>query len=315
MNRNILAAHQRIKESGGNEHQPYVVDCDASRQKSNEMFNVSPCITRSRNRGHWLIHKKRRMRINEMMRLQGINPRTFKQVVSDAVLGQQLGNSMSVNVIEQLMIQALKAANLLRDSGMKQTRLDLNRWKSGRALQKLQGEEKCLILELQEPRHERYSLTPGDRRLMIYSGASQHMVNWIKLTEAEKLIVRPMIKPIRMRTGNGAIWAVNCVDMRIHELEIFIEVCVSPIEDEKGPCVLFLGKLLRYTGGKFRWEGDSLPTIEVNGKEIPCYTSNDVPFMCVHHEEEDSTDNQPSQQQPTINNPGERPVAAAQCLL
>ena len=81
MGRNIMAAHQRIKESGGNEHQPYVVDCDASRQKSNEMFNVSPCITRSRNRGHWLIHRNRRTSLHEMMRLQGIDPLTFKQVL------------------------------------------------------------------------------------------------------------------------------------------------------------------------------------------------------------------------------------------
>ena len=300
MGRNIMAAHQRIKESGGNEHQPYVVDCDASRQKSNEMFNVSPCITRSRNRGHWLIHKNRRMSIHEMMRLQGINPRKFNQVVSDAVLGQQIGNSMSVNVIEILMIQALNAANLLRPSSMTNTKQDLTRWQSGRALTELKNEQQCLIHEQHGPPRARYSFSQGGRRLMIDSGASLHLANWKLLTEAEKLTVREMIEPICMTTGNGKIWAVNCVDMWINELQMYVEVCVSPIGTLDGPCVLSLGKLLRQTGGKFQWEGDSLPTITVNGSEVPCYLSNEVPFMYVHHKQ----DKQHIQHEPTINNPG-----------
>jgi hypothetical protein len=144
-------------------------------------------------------------------------------------------------------------------------------------------------------------LALADRRLMIDSGASLHMANWKLLTEAEKLTVRRMIEPICMTTGNGNIWAVNCVDMWIYELDMYIEVCVSPIDDEKGPCVLSLGKLLRLTGGKFRWEGSNLPTIEVNGKTIPCYTSNEVPFMYVLHVA--GATPQP-QRKPTINNPG-----------
>ena len=104
---NIHSAENSIKESGGNLQQPFIVDCDASRQKSRYTYNYSPCITRSRNRGHWLIHKNRRMTIREMMRLQGVDPVTFVQVVSDSVMGQQLGNAMSVNVIEQVMANVL----------------------------------------------------------------------------------------------------------------------------------------------------------------------------------------------------------------
>ena len=45
MSMNINTAKQRILESGGNLDQPYVVDCDASKQKSCYMKNVSPCLT------------------------------------------------------------------------------------------------------------------------------------------------------------------------------------------------------------------------------------------------------------------------------
>mmetsp|Transcript_35379 Transcript_35379/g.82169 ORF Transcript_35379/g.82169 Transcript_35379/m.82169 type:complete len:96 (+) Transcript_35379:2-289(+) len=46
------------------------------------------------------------------MRLQGMTPETFKVVVSDAQLGKQIGNAMSVNVLERLFVRALPAAGL-----------------------------------------------------------------------------------------------------------------------------------------------------------------------------------------------------------
>ena len=128
---NINTAKRRIKESGGNLDQPYVVDCDASKQKSHHMKNVSPCLTKSRSKGHWLIHKNRRTTIREMMRLQGIDPDKFKQVVPDNVMGQQLGNAMSVNVVERILANALKAAGLTHKSCLKSSEQQFPRWESG----------------------------------------------------------------------------------------------------------------------------------------------------------------------------------------
>ena len=132
MQANINTAKGWIKESGGNLDQPYVVDCDASKQKSHYMKNVSPCLTRSRNKGHWwLIHKSRRTSIREMMRLQGIDPDKFKQVVPDSVMGQQLGNAMSVNVVERILASALTAAGLTHKSCLRSSNQQLSRWESG----------------------------------------------------------------------------------------------------------------------------------------------------------------------------------------
>ena len=71
------------------------------------------------------------MSIREMMRLQGIDPDKFKQVVSDSVMGQQLGNAMSVNVIERILARALRAAGLVHLPCLKDGRTKLDRWETG----------------------------------------------------------------------------------------------------------------------------------------------------------------------------------------
>merc|ERR1712232_341079 len=65
------------------------------------------------------------------MRLQGMNPTEFKVAVSVNQLGRQLGNTMSVNVLERLFARILPAAKLARKSQVK------DRWANGQALKKL----------------------------------------------------------------------------------------------------------------------------------------------------------------------------------
>ena len=110
-----------------------VVDCDASTSKSKYMHNVSPCLTRSRYRGHWIINKQRRFTKREMFRLQGINPNKFTQVVSDKEMGHQLGNAMSQNVVERILHQVLKSTSLSTVEPL----VAQDRWESGEALKEL----------------------------------------------------------------------------------------------------------------------------------------------------------------------------------
>merc|ERR1712194_299891 len=74
----------------------------------------------------------RRMLKTEMMRLQGMDPTKFTVAVSESRLGHQLGNTMSVCVLERLFTRILPAAKLVR-STIK------DRWASGLALKKLMG--------------------------------------------------------------------------------------------------------------------------------------------------------------------------------
>ena len=60
---------------------------------------VCPCITTQGNL--WCVPMKRRASIKECLQLQGF-PSSFQQVVSDRQLKKQIGNSMSVNVLEAI---------------------------------------------------------------------------------------------------------------------------------------------------------------------------------------------------------------------
>mmetsp|Transcript_58005 Transcript_58005/g.175343 ORF Transcript_58005/g.175343 Transcript_58005/m.175343 type:complete len:122 (-) Transcript_58005:613-978(-) len=62
----------------------------------------------------------------EMMRLQGMQPRSFRQVVSDAQLGKQIGNAMSKNVLERLFARLLPAAGLVAHGAVS------DRWRTGK---------------------------------------------------------------------------------------------------------------------------------------------------------------------------------------
>mmetsp|Transcript_16932 Transcript_16932/g.53179 ORF Transcript_16932/g.53179 Transcript_16932/m.53179 type:complete len:95 (+) Transcript_16932:526-810(+) len=62
----------------------------------------------------------------EMMRLQGMCPESFKTAVSEAQLGRQIGNAMSVNVLERLFARALPASGLVPHGSVP------DRWKRGK---------------------------------------------------------------------------------------------------------------------------------------------------------------------------------------
>lgn len=112
--RNVAIALTKIAKAGGNPLlNSWVVDCDASTERLQWKRGVSPCMTCSRKRGHWVTNRGRRINKPEMFRLHGMNPANFKVVVSEPQLGMQLGNAMSVNVLERLLVRLLPAAGLV----------------------------------------------------------------------------------------------------------------------------------------------------------------------------------------------------------
>jgi len=112
---------------------PFIVDCDSSPGRSKYFKDVSPCMTCSRATGHWVTSRMRRMNKAEMMRLQGMDPATFKVAVSANQLGKQIGNAMSCNVLERLFVRVLPAAGLVRPGAVK------DRWESGQTPKELTG--------------------------------------------------------------------------------------------------------------------------------------------------------------------------------
>ena len=62
-----------------------------------------------------------------IMRLQGMNPSKFHLAVSYGQLGKQLGNAMSINVLERIFVQLLPAAGLAQVGSLQ------DRWVDGTA--------------------------------------------------------------------------------------------------------------------------------------------------------------------------------------
>jgi len=129
---NVKNALRSLKRAGSDPLQePWIVDCDSSEGRAKWQDGISPCITVSRGAGHWVTNRGRRLTKEEMMRLQGMDPTTFKLAVSETQLGKQLGNTMSVNVLERLFARLLPAARLVRHGDVK------DRWASGLAVRML----------------------------------------------------------------------------------------------------------------------------------------------------------------------------------
>jgi len=109
----------------------HIIDADSSPYRYKSMDGMSPCITTARAKGHWVTSRGRRMTKEEMMRLQGMNATAFKVAVSETQLGKQIGNTMSVNVLERILVRLLPAAQLAKSRDLE------DRWESGKAIKQL----------------------------------------------------------------------------------------------------------------------------------------------------------------------------------
>lgn len=77
--------------------------------KEHSYENFSPSIIAQAS--IWCVPMHRKATIKELLSLQGF-PKDFKQVVSDTQIKKQIGNSMSVNVLEHLFREIFQCINL-----------------------------------------------------------------------------------------------------------------------------------------------------------------------------------------------------------
>ena len=295
---NINKAKAKIRSAGKNpDVDSFVVDCDASTAKSRHVHDYSPCITRSRNHGHWLTNRNRRMTINEMFRLQGMDPTQFQVATSKSVLGQHIGNAMSVNVIERVLIRAIKAARLIKIDSIP------DRWESGIALKQLQSSRS-------HPNPSVALAPQGDRILLVDSGASISLTSKKGLTKEERKSVRPHPKPFPIQTANGIVWITEVAYVYVHDLGSWFEMGL--LEDT--PSVLSLG-VLQKQGYDFIWrhgEGN-LPELHKDGNIIYTKISHNVPVIAnatIPKAAPGESDQPPAESGPvqTVENSSDQPI-------
>lgn len=275
-NSNIRAAENQAREAGLDpDEKAIIVDCDAASNRMKWLIDLSPCITRSRHNGHWITNRKRRFTLEEMFRLQGMDHTKFVVKVPEIALGQQIGNAMSVNVIERVLLSIFNSTTLLN------ARIS-DEWESGERLKHLKATRgKPFLSQEATPKRIMAELPRAQhlhklRTLIVDSGASLHLVDRNSLTKAERKTIRRMLEPIPLQTANGIVWAEEECDMYVHELKLKVNAIVL----EDSPPVLSLGKLCNGNGFKYVWVPREIPYLETkNGTKFLCYPRNDVPFI------------------------------------
>ena len=257
---NVLAAHRKIMESGGNPLKDiYIVECDASGQRSRAIPHLSPCITRSRNHGHWITDLRRRMNHEEMLRLQGMNPINHKLSVTRAELGKQIGNAMSVNVLERLLFQIFKITTFQKRCHISEL-CPADRWFTGEALRELMDTRSyqmpdpvkgaradAAVPSAMATGSSNFSIEGETkhgttRKMMLDSDASEHMIGKTMLTFAERLTIRPR-EPIRLRTAADPVWTSEEIDLWIPQLKLKVAALVLPT----CPPIISMGSLVHNT--------------------------------------------------------------------
>jgi len=98
----------------------YVIDIHAGKTYRHMARNRSPCITKSRGvtSGFFITRLKRRMHVIEMARLQGLPSTVARELLDaiggdDKIVGQGVGDAMSLNVLMRVLPRALYAAGLI----------------------------------------------------------------------------------------------------------------------------------------------------------------------------------------------------------
>ena len=157
------------------------------------------------------------MNIHEMIRLQGIDPSTFTKAVSPSELGKQIGNAMSVNVIERILHQVFQATTIV--AGRQSEPED--RWKSGDAIRKLREsvdpEYTAFDHRLPKERVVKKILASSAamRECIVDSGASVHIVSRRSLNKKELRRIRKASIPLILSTANGEVPVGEVIDGNI----------------------------------------------------------------------------------------------------
>ncbi len=116
----ILRAFDKARAKGIDPHATTVfVDIGASRRFGQLQVGMSPCLTHSRCQvgGFSISTHNRKCTIDEMFRLQGINPKSIPWqdlAISRSTIGGAIGNAMSVTVLERSLPRDAYAAGLLQ---------------------------------------------------------------------------------------------------------------------------------------------------------------------------------------------------------
>ena len=116
---------------------------------------------------------------------------------------------------------------------------------------------------------------PEERKFVVDSGASMHMVSKGDLNPAELETVRTLRCPTTVMTANCEVQTREEARVYVKQSDLFVKVMLL----EETPVVLSLGNLCEDHGHTYHWISGQKPHLIRNGKRIDCNISNYVPFV------------------------------------
>ena len=114
-----------------------------------------------------------------------------------------------------------------------------------------------------------------ERKFVVDSGASMHMLCRKDLNTAELETVRVSRSPTTVVTANGEVQTKEEATVHVKELDLF--VTVKLLEDTLA--VLSLGKLCEDRGYSYHWTNGQKPQLIKDGRRTKCNTANYVPIV------------------------------------
>lgn len=192
---------------------------------------------------------------------------------------------MSVNVIERILLQALKHAKLIDPATQ-------DKWANGAAFKKLQRSRERSFLKQPPiysesisgavlPVNKKYILQHSQRRcLIVDSGAAFHVVDLNNLSHAERATIRELDEPILLQSAGGVVRATHVADIYIDELGVTIEGYLLP----GTPDALSLGELVRTNGFDFVWRNLDVdnPYLLKGNQRYYLFPNNNCPTVAVN---------------------------------
>ena len=149
-------------------------------------------------------------------------------------------------------------------------------WRLANSVLKLKEHERATFFSLSENWCLLASnLELEERKFVVDSGASMHMISKKDLNSAEMDTLTKSCSPTIVITANGEVQTHEEATVYVKELDIFLTVKVL----EHTPAVLSLGKLCDEHGYSYEWINGQKPHLIKNGIRIQCNTENFVPIV------------------------------------
>ena len=149
-------------------------------------------------------------------------------------------------------------------------------WKLAKSVLKLKEKNKATFFSPSENRCLPASnLKPQERKFVVDSGASMHMISKKDLNSAEIDTLTKSCSPTTVITANGEVQTHEEATVYVNELEKFLTVTVL----ENTPAVLSLGKLCDENGYSYEWINGQKPHLIKNRIRIQGNTENFVPIV------------------------------------